>query len=70
MEPKITKETNLGDLMIKFPKAAQILLEEGIGCMGCGAAQFETIEQGLAVHGKSEEEIEKIVGKMNKAVSE
>lgn len=64
----ITKETKIGELMIQFPQAAAILFEEGIHCLGCGAAHFESLEDGLKAHGKSNQEIEEIVKKLNKVI--
>ena len=55
----------LGELMMEYPQAAEILMEEGVHCVGCGAAQWETIEQGLAGHGRSAKEIDALVKKMN-----
>lgn len=68
-ETKITKEIKIGDLMVNYPQAVEILFEEGIHCLGCGAAHFESLEDGLKAHGKSDHEIEEIVKKLNKAVS-
>lgn len=56
----------IGEVISKHPEVAEIFLEEGIFCIGCGAANYETIEQGLKVHGKSEEEIKNFVKKLNK----
>jgi hybrid cluster-associated redox disulfide protein len=66
--PKITKNMKLGELIKKYPKAAMMLLDEGIHCVGCGMAFFETVEQGLASHGKTEKEMKEILKKMNEAV--
>ncbi|MEK6968911.1 MAG: DUF1858 domain-containing protein [Nanoarchaeota archaeon] len=68
-ETKITKEMKIGELMINYPQAVEVLFEEGIHCLGCGAAHFESLEDGLTAHGKSEKEIEEIVKKLNKVVS-
>ncbi len=65
----ITKEIKIGELLIKYPQAVETLFEEGIHCLGCGAADFESLEDGLKAHGKSDQEIEEIVKKLNKAVS-
>ena len=67
---EINKDMKIGDLIRDYPKAAMVMMEEGIGCVGCGAAQFETIEEGLTAHGKSEKEIDEILVKMKKAVDE
>jgi hybrid cluster-associated redox disulfide protein len=47
----ITKEMTIGQIIEKYPKAAQILLEEGLMCVSCGMAQMETLEQGALSHG-------------------
>jgi iron-sulfur cluster assembly protein len=67
---KINKEMNIAELVYNYPEAAMMLIEEGVHCVGCGAANFETIEQGLMGHGKSEEEIEEIIKAMNDLIKE
>ncbi|MBC8500368.1 MAG: DUF1858 domain-containing protein [Nanoarchaeota archaeon] len=66
---KITKDMTIGEVAQNFPAAIEILLAEGVHCVGCGAAFFETIEQGLMVHGKSEKEIDKVLKRMNEHVA-
>lgn len=68
MEEKITKDMLIGDVFSKDPELAGIFSEEGFHCMGCQAAFFETIENGLAMHGKSINEIERIIKRLNKAL--
>tara|TARA_Y100000310_G_C20563032_1_gene754021 strand:- start:304 stop:534 length:231 start_codon:yes stop_codon:yes gene_type:complete len=67
---KITKDTIIGDVLRAGPEAVEVLMDTGVHCIGCGAAQFESLHDGLAMHGMSEEDIEKIVEKLNKAVEE
>ena len=66
MSEKITADMTIGEAIQNNPKVAEILLNEGIHCVGCGAAYWETIEQGMQGHGKSKEEVYKIVEKINK----
>src|SRR3989338_3248821 len=66
---KITKDMTIGELVQKYPSAVEILLDEGVHCVGCGAAYWETIEQGLMGHGKTDEEIEGVVRKLNESIS-
>lgn len=57
----IEKTTKIGDLLKIAPEKADILLEAGMHCLGCPAAQEETIEEACAVHGIDVDElIEKI----------
>jgi len=69
-ETKIIKEMLIGEVVNVFPAAAEVLFNEGVHCVGCGAANHESIEQGLSAHGKDEKEVDDIVKKMNKAVVE
>lgn len=66
---KITKEMNIGEIAQKFPDSVGILMEEGMHCIGCMASHFESLQQGLEAHGKSEEEITDILKRMNKTVA-
>jgi len=68
MAEVITKDMTIGDMVQKYPSAAEVLQAEGVHCVGCGAAYFETIEQGLTGHGKTEEEINEVIKKLNESI--
>ncbi len=59
----ITKDINIGELLRKKPDAARILMEFGMGCLGCPSSQMETLEDAAKVHGI---DVEKILEKLNK----
>ena len=63
---KITKKTKIGELLDKDPEAGNLLMEAGMGCVGCPMAQMESIEEGCLAHGVDEKDIEKLVEKINK----
>ena len=63
---KITKKTPLSKLATD-KKAAMTLMESGLHCVGCIAAQFETLEQGCKSHGMSDKDIEELIKKLNKS---
>jgi len=63
---KITKNTPLSELLSENEKAAEILFEAGMGCIGCPMAMQETLEQGCLAHGLDEKKINEILGKLNK----
>ncbi|MFQ5405975.1 MAG: DUF1858 domain-containing protein [Candidatus Micrarchaeia archaeon] len=65
---KITAKTTLGDVVEKYPKAAQVLMNYGLHCIGCHIAVSETVEHGAQMHGLSEEELKKMLNEMNAAV--
>jgi len=63
---KITRKTNIGELVEQFPEAGRVLAEEyGLHCVGCMAARFDTLGQGAKMHGMGEKEIEKMVKRLN-----
>lgn len=61
----ITKNNKIGEVIDAFPATADVLLKKGVHCLGCGARSFESIDQGLKVHGFSDEEIDEIVRELN-----
>lgn len=66
----ISADMKISEVLDKCPSAAEILMNEGVHCVGCHAAQWESLEDGLKSHGKSEEEIKQIIDKINKVVEE
>lgn len=62
---KITKDMTLGEVIRKYPQTVEVFLKHGLQCVGCHVAHWETIEQGVAVHGIS---LEKLLKDLNKAV--
>lgn len=65
---KITKEMTIGEVIQKYPSAIEPLMSSGVHCVGCGASYFETIEEGLLSHGKSDEEVDEVVRKLNDTI--
>lgn len=47
----IKKNMYFSELMLKYPKAAEILMKRGMHCFGCSMSANETIEQGAIMHG-------------------
>lgn len=70
MLQKISKDMTIGELVNLYPSVVEILLAEGVHCVGCGAAYDETVEQGLSAHGKTDAEINDVVHRLNEAVPE
>ncbi len=63
---KITKKTKLIEILKKNPKAADILIDAGMHCVGCPMAMQESLEQGCLAHGMEEKDIEELIEKLNK----
>ncbi|MFH0943260.1 MAG: DUF1858 domain-containing protein [Candidatus Beckwithbacteria bacterium] len=63
---KITLNSNLGEIVEKYPELGEILREEyGLHCVGCMAASFDSLEQGAKAHGFDDGEIKKMVERLN-----
>ena len=63
----ITEDMTVGDVIEKYPEAAEVLFESGMHCFGCAMASFETLEQGCLAHGLDPDEI---VNKINKKLED
>ena len=48
---KITKEMGIMEVVQRYPDTAMVFMYAGMGCFGCHAAQYESIEEGAVVHG-------------------
>jgi hybrid cluster-associated redox disulfide protein len=62
---KITKEMPITEIIQQFPKAIEIFSKYNLGCLGCIAARFETLEDGLLAHGIN---VDEFLKEINKAV--
>lgn len=59
----ITKDMTIGEIVRNDATKAAILMEFGMGCVGCPSAQAETLEEAATVHGI---DLEKLVEALNK----
>jgi len=71
---KITRDILISEILAKNPNKsailAEMLLDFGIHCIGCGASTFETLGQGVLGHGFSEQQLDKLIDDLNKVISE
>ena len=69
----IKPEMYVAEILADHPEKArlisEVLTEFGINCAGCGAAAYETLEQGVLGHGFSKSDLDKLVVNLNKVVS-
>ena len=63
---KIKKEHLILDVLQQYPETFDIFIDHGIGCIGCRAAEFESIEQGIGMHGI---DVDKFVNLLNEKIS-
>lgn len=62
---KITKDTTIQEALSLGQEAFDVLSGYfGPGCMGCGAAAFETLEMACKAHGIDEKLVTKIVSQI------
>lgn len=60
---KITKDTYISEALKMNPKAAEILMSHGMGCLGCPSSQMETLAQAAEIHGI---DLKKLLEDLNK----
>lgn len=65
---KITKNSNMAEVIIKYPKVAEVLIDYGLHCVGCALSSFDTIEQGARIHGLSDSDIDDMLERINEVV--
>ena len=53
----ITKEMTIGEVIRVDANKAEVLMNFGMGCVGCPSAQAETIEEAATVHGINVDEL-------------
>lgn len=66
---KIQKDMTIAEVLqssaTKAHKLAQVMTDNGLHCVGCGASTFETLEQGILGHGFTEEKLHEMVAELN-----
>lgn len=65
---KIGRESRIELIILKYPQLAMDLMEAGMHCIGCPAAEYETLYGGCIAHGMEEKEIDKLIASLNKKI--
>ncbi|ANR71576.1 MULTISPECIES: DUF1858 domain-containing protein [Selenomonadaceae] len=63
----ITKDMSIIEIVQTYPDTVEILMNAGMGCLGCAAAHFENIEQGAMAHGI---DIDALIDELNASIGE
>ena len=63
----ITKDMSIIDIVQQYPDTVDILMNAGMGCLGCAASHFENIEQGAMAHGI---DIDALIEELNATIGE
>lgn len=66
----VSRHDLIAEVVERYPEAAEILMDFGIGCYNCHIAEFETLEQGILGHGFSEDELEEVLEQLNEIAHE
>ena len=70
----VRRDMTIENILGLFPHKAQRLSQEitnaGLHCIGCHAATWETLEAGMMGHGKTEDEINRLVDRLNALLEE
>ncbi|MBQ9438864.1 MAG: DUF1858 domain-containing protein [Lachnospiraceae bacterium] len=53
----ITRGMLIGEILALYPDSAFALMQCGMGCITCGAAQMESLEEASMVHGLDPDEV-------------
>jgi hybrid cluster-associated redox disulfide protein len=61
---RITKEMRISEVIKKYPKTIFVFLDCDLHCIGCPAAQDETIEEAAKIHLL---DLNKLLSDLNKA---
>lgn len=69
MEIKVTKDMLVGDVIGKYPAAADVMESFGLTCTGCAVNTMESIELGGKGHGMTDEQVDAMVEDVNLVVS-
>ncbi len=61
----INRKMSIEEVVRKYPETVAIFERHGLGCLGCQAALFESIEQGAEVHGI---DVEALITDLNRQI--
>ena len=53
----VTSDMLIGDILMKYPESAYVLMNCGMGCVGCPASRGESLEEACMVHGLDCDEV-------------
>ncbi len=63
---QINKDMTIGEVVSMYPDTVPVMLENGIHCVGCHVAHWETLEQGFRGHyGMDDERLASFIKQLN-----
>jgi len=64
----ITKSMLISEIIENHPEIVPEIMNRGMHCIGCGASNFETLEEGFLMHGMDTEDINRTINELNKII--
>ncbi len=65
----ITKDTNIEEVVSKYPQTIEVFLDYNLSCIGCPLSRMESIQEGAIGHGLSESDITSLVERLNEVAT-
>jgi len=47
----ITGDMNIQEIVEKYPQTLSVFFQYGLGCIGCHASSYESLAEGVTMHG-------------------
>ncbi|MGV8172166.1 MAG: DUF1858 domain-containing protein [Candidatus Woesearchaeota archaeon] len=64
----IHKGMLISEIINTHPEIVPEIMSKGLHCIGCGASMFETLEDGLMMHGMNPEDIDRTIKELNNII--
>jgi hybrid cluster-associated redox disulfide protein len=64
----ISKSMLISEIIDDHPEVIPMIMEQGLHCIGCSGAAFETLEEGFMGHGIPDDEIDRIMDDLNEFI--
>lgn len=63
----LDKKMAISDIVDNYPETFEVFISHGMHCIGCMAADFESVEEGALVHGI---DVDELMRDLNESISE
>jgi hybrid cluster-associated redox disulfide protein len=67
---EVRKDMLIAEIVEQHPELVPVIMDYGVHCVNCGAAMFETLEEGFMGHGMSDEDVDKTIKELNDYIKE
>ncbi len=67
VETAVTPDTNVDELITRFPRTVQIFIRHRMHCVGCEVARFESLEEACRIYRRP---LDPLLADLRRAVAE